>query len=259
MKSFFWQTIGSGSKNIIFLHGWGFNAQIWSGIIPYYSDNFKLHIVDLPGYGKNRNFFKYSLKDIIDIISYHSPNQSILIGWSLGGLIATKAIIQNPEKFHGLIVICSSPCFCEKKSWPGIKIKILNNFALQLKDNFKNTMNRFFSIQLLGAKKQIRNIRKLKDNFFDQPEPSFRTLISGLKILKNTDLRYSLKHLKIPILKIYGSLDVLIPKKSIPIIKKLYQTNNFDFIIPEASHAPFISHPKLFFQIIKKFLKNINF
>uniref|UniRef100_A0A1B0C621 Uncharacterized protein n=1 Tax=Glossina palpalis gambiensis TaxID=67801 RepID=A0A1B0C621_9MUSC len=46
---------------------------------------------------------EYRLDNIIDIISYHSPNQSILIGWSLGGLIATKAIIQNPEKFHGLI------------------------------------------------------------------------------------------------------------------------------------------------------------
>lgn len=255
MQSFFWKTIGSGKKNIIFLHGWGFNAQIWSNTIPYYSKNFKLHVIDLPGYGKNKNFSCYLLSDIIEVISNHAPKKSILIGWSLGGLIASKIAIQYPKKIYGLIIISSSPCFCEKENWPGVKIKILNNFALQLKNNFKNTMNRFFSIQLLGAKKQTNNIRKLKENFFNQPDPSFDTLMSGLKILKNTDIRYSLKNLKIPVLKIYGNLDILIPKQAIPAIKKLYYTSHADIIIPDASHAPFISHPQLCLKVINKFLQ----
>lgn len=255
MQSFIWETIGSGNKNIIFLHGWGFNAQIWSNVTPYYSKKFKLHVIDLPGYGKNKNFSCYFLSDIIELISRYAPKESVLIGWSLGGLIASKIAIQYPKKFNGLIVISSSPCFCEKKNWPGVKTKILNNFALQLRNNFQNTMNRFFSIQLLGAKKQINNIRKLKENFFSQPEPSFQTLMSGLQILKNTDIRYSLQYLKIPILKIYGNLDILIPKQAIPIIKKLYRTSNTDVVIPDASHAPFISHPRLCFQVINNFLK----
>uniref|UniRef100_A0A1A9UKI9 AB hydrolase-1 domain-containing protein n=1 Tax=Glossina austeni TaxID=7395 RepID=A0A1A9UKI9_GLOAU len=59
--------------------------------------------------------------DIIDIISHHLPNKSILVGWSLGGLIASQIAIQHPKKFYGLIIISSSPYFCEEKNWPGIK------------------------------------------------------------------------------------------------------------------------------------------
>ncbi|BAC24731.1 bioH [Wigglesworthia glossinidia endosymbiont of Glossina brevipalpis] len=259
MKPFFWRIIGSGSVNLVFIHGWGLNSCIWNNIIIILSNYFKLHLVDLPGYGKNILYKEYSFSKITEIIACKSPKKSILIGWSLGGLIATNISIVYPEKFKGLIIVSSSPCFCEKKDWPGIKKEILNNFSFQLKNDFHNTVKKFFNIQFLGTKKNNNEIKKLKNIFFRQKEPSYKTLSSGLKILKNIDIRNYLKYIKIPTLRIYGNLDVIVPVKIIPIIKKLQNFNiNKNIIIPSASHAPFLSHPFLFCKIIKYFIKKFN-
>ena len=36
------------------LHGWGLNAEVWQSIIPRLSAHYRLHLLDLPGYGRSQ-------------------------------------------------------------------------------------------------------------------------------------------------------------------------------------------------------------
>ncbi|NHX33796.1 alpha/beta fold hydrolase, partial [Escherichia coli] len=54
MAKLYWQTVGEGKQDLVLLHGWGLNAQVWQTIIPRIASHFRVHLVDLPGYGRSQ-------------------------------------------------------------------------------------------------------------------------------------------------------------------------------------------------------------
>lgn len=248
-----WKITGKGKKNIILLHGWGLNKKIWDNLNIKNDKNFNYHIVDLPGYGNNKNLITKSLEEIENILWKNSPKKSIWLGWSLGGIIATSIAIKHQQEISGLITVASSPCFVERESWPGINQNILKKFKKDLKKNFKKTIERFLILQTLN--KTINNkekIEKLKIQLLKETFPTDHVLNLGLNILLKTDLRKKIKNFKKPFLRIYGQLDTLVPKKIIPIINKKIPTSK-SITIKHAAHAPFLSHPEKFIKIISEF------
>lgn len=252
-----WEKKGSGKRNIILLHGWGLNKEIWNNLNIEKKENICFHIVDLPGYGCNRNLEFNSSEEIENILWKNSPKKSIWLGWSLGGIFATSIAIKHQSEISGLITVASSPCFIKKKNWPGINKNILKNFKKELKKNFNKTIERFLILQTLNNKKiNKQDIKSLKSTLLKKSFPKDKVLNLGLNILLKTDLRKKIKNIKTPFLRIYGSLDSLVPKKIIPIIDKNIPQSK-SIIIKHAAHAPFLSHPKKFIKILSKFIKKI--
>ncbi|WMY94860.1 MAG: pimeloyl-ACP methyl ester esterase BioH [Arsenophonus sp.] len=257
MSNFFWEKVGTGKQNIVLLHGWGLNAEVWRSIVKVESSvNFCFHFVDLPGYGRNYMFPPLSLEEITEIIWEKAPKQSIWLGWSLGGLIASMIALKYQKEIAGLITVASSPCFIEKNNWPGIKLGILQNFEQQLRFNFNNTIERFLELQILDSTSLDEDIKLLKSLILKQPLPSSSVLKKGLKILQNTDLRKSLLTFKKPFLRIYGDLDTLVPRKISSIIDQ-WLPKSSSIIIKHAAHAPFISHPYKFMELLVDFVASL--
>jgi pimeloyl-[acyl-carrier protein] methyl ester esterase len=44
------ETVGDG-PDLVLLHGWGMDSGIWDGVRDQLSQMFRVHVVDLPGYG----------------------------------------------------------------------------------------------------------------------------------------------------------------------------------------------------------------
>lgn len=252
-----WKKKGKGKQNIILLHGWGLNKEIWNTLKIKENKTFCFHLVDLPGYGLNHSIFTSSLEENIEIIWKNSPKKSIWLGWSLGGLIASAISVKYEPDVIALITVSSSPYFIKDKNWPGIELNLLKNFELELKHNFYNTINRFLNSQTFHKKQENqKKIKKIKKEILKYKFPTHETLNNGLKILKNTDLRKKLLNFKKPFFRIYGELDNLVPKKIIPIIDDIFP-NSKSKIIKKTAHAPFLSHPKSFIKLLHKFYKKI--
>jgi len=79
-------------------------------------------------------------------------------------------------------------------------------------------------------------------------------LKEGLKILCLIDLRKKISQLNVPLFRIYGDLDPLIPKEISNILDKTIPYS-FSIIIKKSAHAPFISQPKEFCKYLLQ-LKN---
>ncbi|MEQ4676133.1 pimeloyl-ACP methyl ester esterase BioH [Providencia vermicola] len=252
MAKLYWQTVGEGKQDLVLLHGWGLNAQVWQTIIPRIASHFRVHLVDLPGYGRSQDFAPMNIQSMADILWGYAPKNAIWLGWSLGGLVASRIALDHPHEVQGLITVASSPCFRADGDWAGIRPEVLLGFEQQLAADFHRTVERFLALQTLGTESARNDARTLKSVVLEQPIPTVETLNAGLESLRTEDLREELKSLPVPFLRIYGYLDGLVPRRIVPMLDAFYP-NSPSVIMRNSAHAPFISHPDEFCEYLLDF------
>ncbi len=256
MATLFKRTIGEGRCDLVLLHGWGLNAEVWHCITGRLAPHFRLHLIDLPGYGRSREFGVLTLGEMADVVMDNVPSGAVWLGWSMGGLVATRAALDSPERVSALITVASSPCFVEKpqEGWPGIRNAVLRGFERQLSADFELTVHRFLELQALGAPDAQADVRLLKQAVSGSPMPDVAVLNGGLTLLAENDLRAALKTLPMPGLRIYGSQDGLVPRRVIPLVDALWP-GSASRTIAHAAHAPFMSHPEAFCHEVREFVE----
>lgn len=248
--SLFSVTRGTG-PSLVLLHGWGVNSGVWEPLCETLEDSFRVTLVDLPGFGRNADRLpdKYTLAELAALIEPCIPDNATLLGWSLGGLLAQQFAIDFPTRLKRLVLVASSPKFCEQDSWRGIKAGILEQFEKQLELDFSKTLKRFLAIQALGSESARDDIKQIQHYVQNYPLPSEFALKQGLNLLSETDLRDQLKQIAVPTHRLYGRLDSLVPQQAIAQIEAFHKSTSMQ-VFPHASHAPFISHPKDFLMAI---------
>ena len=240
---------------IVFIHGWGVNAGVWQPCVEYFTGESQVITIDLPGFGSNRDvqIKPYSIVHIAQAIQAQLPEPVVMVGWSLGGLVATQIAHAFPHKVKALITVASSPMFVEQNNWPGIKAHVLASFHRQLTQDSKKTIDNFLKIQAMGSPHIRQDIKKIHQLVMNYPIPTTETLNQSLTLLQTTDQRQIMKSIKQPFLRIYGAMDSLVPKAVIKQIDEL-AVNSDKMIFKGASHAPFISHFESFVQSITTWL-----
>ena len=112
-------------KDILLLHGWGQNIEMMKPLGDNFSENFRITILDLPGFGESEEpkeawtIGKYNemLEEFVEMVKIKKP---IVIGHSFGGRLAIRYSAENPiEK----LVLFGSPCIRIKEELPvGVKL-----------------------------------------------------------------------------------------------------------------------------------------
>ncbi|MGB2427761.1 MAG: pimeloyl-ACP methyl ester esterase BioH [Alteromonas sp.] len=248
------QGVDAEKPVLVMLHGWGLNSGVWHSVIPPLTEHFTVITIDLPGFGTNSEHLPedYSLGNICDWVAQCVPKDSVVLGWSMGGLVAQYMAQHWSHKVKRLIVVASTPCFEQKNDWQGIKPKVLSAFEQQLEADFGKTLARFLAIQALGSPSAKADIKQIQRHVRKFPAPSPIALLAGLQLLSSVDLRDSLAAITCPTLRLYGRLDSLVPADSIDKITAL-QPNCESQIIQHAAHAPFISHPNEWLESLLDF------
>ncbi|WP_240615515.1 pimeloyl-ACP methyl ester esterase BioH [Alteromonas facilis] len=243
---------------LVLLHGWGLNSGVWQEAICDLVTDFDVVTVDLPGFGINAETLPedYSLENIANMLAPCVPQDSILLGWSMGGLIAQHIAIENKVKLKGLISLASTPCFAERDDWHGIKRPVLAAFEKQLEFDFGKTLARFLAIQALGSPSAKSDIKAIQHSINEYPQPSHVALMDGLNLLSTVDLRDRISQIGCPTLRLYGRLDSLVPIDGVERIQAL-QPHSISQIFPHAAHAPFISHRSMWVTALKDFCQTL--
>ncbi|WP_154115877.1 pimeloyl-ACP methyl ester esterase BioH [Vibrio cincinnatiensis] len=255
----YWQVKGEG-PDLVLVHGWGMNGAVWEQACEQLRDKFRVHMVDLPGYGHSAEFCADDLAQIAQELVKQAPRKAVWVGWSLGGLVATYMALNYPDYVVKLITVASSPKFAaaeqEYPTWRGIKPHVLTAFTEQLLTDFHPTVERFLALQAMGSPSARQDIKRLKQAILSRPAPNPTALLSGLKILANTDLRPQLAQLSTPTLRLYGRLDGLVPVKIAQELNDLMPESGVH-IFPLSAHAPFLTELDDFCQQIIQFANNV--
>ncbi len=230
-------TVGTG-EDLILLHGWGFNSELFNTLIEQYKNQYRITVIDLPGHGRSGKV-DGGLKQWCDEIIKILPNDPILLGWSLGGLLAIN--IAKKIKTSQLILLASTPKFIKDSNWNyGIDKNNFEQFSNTLQLNLSKGLKRFISLQT-DNKAQLKSLNLSIDTL----PAAHDALNKGLDILLNTDLRRQFKQLTIPVQVILGNRDTLVPVDII----KWYKEQNISTTILNTGHLPFL-HPDFELSII---------
>ena len=245
--------IGQG-KDLVLIHGWGMHSGIWEPIIDKFSNEYTLHLVDMPGMGKSHVIDPYDLNHVVEVISESLPTSFDILGWSLGSLITLKMSLMYPEKIHRMVLVGGTPCFINQIDWShGVDIRDFNDFANKLFKNYKSTMINFYTLQLMHSKNSKLLIKKLKQIDEAENPPDVKSLQLGLEILLKNDLRDDINKIDHQTLLIVGDMDRLTPKSASVWLESHMKKGQLK-VIEGASHIPFLSHPDEFFRHLDRFL-----
>jgi pimeloyl-ACP methyl ester carboxylesterase len=108
------QKVGKGS-GVLLIHGFGGNKEVWSGVAAELSRDHTVLSVDLPGSGGSpgpaimdgRADFGALAKELAALVRKEGLAPCLVVGHSMGGPIAARAILEDPAAFRGLVLVDS--------------------------------------------------------------------------------------------------------------------------------------------------------
>lgn len=240
--------------NLVLLHGWSLGSWIWGNLIPHLKDNWRLWIIDLPGYGTAKSCNTTDIDRITQQIAAQIPSKAVIVGWSLGGLIGIKLADLRPD-IKALILLASSPCFINKPNWQHvIDANDLQGLAIRLKQDKIKGLRQFAHLVVSGDHQPRLSAKKLINNMLLYA-PTMPTLDQGLHILQQ-DIRFLLAQQTLPIALVLGENDVLV-RSSIKIAIKTVNSAINTFQIAQVGHAPMLSKPQQTAAVLAKFIGSL--
>lgn len=243
---------GSG-PDLVLLHGWGMHSGIWGGVHDELVRDYRVHAVDLPGYGASPPCHPYDLQQLAQEVAAVLPARAGVIGWSLGGLVAQHLALSQPLQVEKLMLVGTSPCFVQRPDWScGIEAEILRTFAGDLERDYAATLLRFLSLQVRNGENVRTVLKYLRVALFARGVPSAEVLRAGLDILLDNDLRAVVGKLVQPLSIVHGERDMLAPAEAAHWLAAQLPGARLT-MIPGCAHAPFLSHPSVFLQEVRGF------
>lgn len=222
-------------NSIIFLPGWGFKSTITNLIdlkqfkLPYQS-------LDLPIISNPTAPTDAQLKLLCTKLANNIPKYSLVIGWSLGGLIGMKIKHLFPEKSLKLITFNASPKFIQHTTWPGISATQINKFHSNNPNDTHKIMRRFMHL-ILHPKSSKTSLQDLTNHLISSQ--NITHIQSYLNILINSDIRDIFTKNSSRDLYIFSENDCIVPINTADAVLKL-NTNARVHIIKNSNHFPLL-------------------
>ena len=230
------------TRELVLIHGWGFDNRIWKKFILHIEDQWRVTCIDLPGYGARKNLAHADIDQIVSDVESDVPDNAVLVAWSLGGLIAMK-LAHSRSDIKALVLVASSPCFLKKQDWQhGVEPADFDQLVSQLSKDKIKTLQTFAGLVAMGEEHPRQTINELNKHLISNV-PDQETLMSGLEILRDEDLRQNLLKQHCPIGIIFGEKDILV-KRSTGDAIQASRSDIHTIEIPETGHAPFLSRPQ---------------
>ena len=254
---------------IILLHGFNGSLFNFERMVPLLSKEFRLISIDLPGFGLTGAVpsMDYSTQNSILVIneltSYLGMEKFSIAGNSMGGGIAWRYALENPEKTQSLVLLASSGIYSseerlqieesERESplvWKLMRSNFVSYFLSLYTPKFFATQglktsvydpnlateeiaNQFHELTLMQGSREAILSRFSKQNYNDE-KPDI------------------LKKIQAPTLIIHGGEDNIISFKS-SINLDQYIQNSQLVIYPKIGHLPMYETPARVADDIKKF------
>ena len=224
------------------VHGWGMNARVFDTLAGLLDADFEVRALDLPGHGGRDALPLNTLQSWADDLAQHLPEGATVLGWSLGGQVAMRATLDHPDKISRLILLSSTPKFVASEDWDhGMSAADLQDFGAALIANPQAALLRFLSLQTRGMAGQKALLQHMRQMLLATPQTHGQALLSGLAVLRDTDLRADLPRLIQPTLVIHGALDTLTPAAAGAWLDEILPRSQY-VSLSRAAHAPHLSH-----------------
>jgi len=222
------------------------NSAVWQSCLQRIPDWIKPQCIDLPGYGENCDVSAITLDDYVEHVAQQISRPVLVVGRSLGGLVSLKLAQRYPEKVSALLLVATNPKFVQHNDWrTAVEASVFKQFASSLEKDRVKTIRRFLALQVRGTDTSMQTVKELQRSIDARGQPMIEALLTGLRILSDTDLMNAVQQLECPASWLLGEKDALVPHGLAEKLQKMSPGTEIQ-ILAGAGHAPFISHPDAF-------------
>lgn len=213
--------VGDGPV-IIFLHGIASSAATFAHVIPQLSDNYRCISFDLLGFGDSPSpsDSNFTIEDHVDSIraTVHSLKLDapfILVGHSLGSLLAARYAAAHPSKVSRLVLV-SPPIYVPPRQIGDPLVRARVGAYLRAYEFLRT--NKEFTMATVDT---LRRLFQLED-ILDVSEHNWRAFVLSLQNCIETQTTVSdIAAVRVPIDVVYGSLDQFIAPGTMRIIEQM--------------------------------------
>ena len=238
----------------VFVHGWGASANTWVPLVDELKSQCEIWLLDLPSFGGNRqaaNSPSTVAADIAKIL----PANTVLVGWSLGGmllpLIAQQIEQHWPTKtISHCIGLAANAKFAQGDNYTAaMPAETFQTCCANFNADPTTTWSRFGLLQAQGDSNRKLVSRQIKA-LHNAPMPEqFTAWQQALTWLGAIDNRALLSEITTPFLHLFGEGDALVPADAAVAmagINPLHQT----LVLASAGHVLHFSQPAEIAQIM---------
>ncbi|CAK21110.1 2-succinyl-6-hydroxy-2,4-cyclohexadiene-1-carboxylate synthase [Listeria welshimeri] len=257
-------TVNGEKAVLLMLHGFTGSNKTFQESITHLEEHFSIVAPDLLGHGKTDSpdeIARYSIERIVDdlvtILQELKIMQCFVLGYSMGGRVATAFASAHPEMVRGLILVSSSPGLAQKDLQES-RVQADNRLADMLESegirsfvDYWEKLALFASQEVLSdeLKKRIR-LERLAQN-----PNGLAMSLRGMGTGKQPSYWNHLADFTFPVLLMTGSLDEKFEK----IAQEMQQLipNNTHVTVQNAGHAVYLEQPNIFLSQLTNWLEVI--
>ena len=236
------------SKHIVLLPGWGLGVaplQLLADELRAALVGFNVQVQPLPKIsGQNA-------VAVINELDQQLPQDCWLVGWSLGGMLATALAAKRQSGCAGVISYASNACFVAREDWSAaMPIATFTEFRALCASDAAACLKRFALLCSQGALQARTLSRQLQASV--QVE-ALAGALAGLDLLAELDNRYAIRTFAGPQLHLFAEADALVPPAAANAVQELNPQATVELL--GQSHASVVAEAQWLAQPIVAFIK----
>lgn len=227
-------------KTLVFLHGWGATGNIWRSQREAFSGpGLTVLTPTLP---------VWEVPWLTDYLKKLPLAETILVGWSLGGMLLLEALAAELLEPAGLVLVATPASFCQRPDHPwGQPRSVVRALRRAVSTDSRRGLTDFAGLCLAPGEANFQE--DLLADF--QPRDNGADLVAGLDYLLNTDLRPQLSRVPAGVLIIQGEEDGIVPPAQTDFLGQHLKDAQM-VRLPGAGHAPFFTREAEFNEVMVK-------
>src|ERR1700722_15234521 len=250
---------GSGSRTIMFAHGYGCDQNMWRAVSPIFEAEYKVALFDYVGSGhadsKAFNRTRYSTlagyaADVTEILDELELDRVTFVGHSVSSMIGALAAIRRPELFENLVMIGPSPSYINDGDYVGGFEQADIDDLLEMLDNNHAGWSAMMAPIIMGNPERPEWAGEWEPSFC-RVDPMHAQHFARVTFL--SDCRKDLPKLKTRTLILQSENDAIAPTSVGEYVHACLPGSQL-FVMKAAGHCPHLSSPGLVTEALQKFL-----
>jgi 3-oxoadipate enol-lactonase len=238
---------------VVFSNSLGTDFRIWNEVADALSNDYRILLYDKRGHGLSEvTPAPYAMTDHVGdlaaLMDHAGIRQAVVVGLSVGGLIAQGLAAMHPEKVRALVLCDTAHKIGNDELW---NTRIETCTSRGIGSMADGIMERWFT----PAYRKPENA-----DFVGYTNMLVRTTVDGYAgtcaAIRDADLTESTRALKLPVLCIVGDQDGATPPDLVRETAGLIEGARFE-IIENAGHIPCVERPAETIRLISGFLARL--
>jgi pimeloyl-ACP methyl ester carboxylesterase len=253
----YYESWGSGGVPIVFLHPWSTNGYIWYFQLYHFARNNTCVVIDHRGHGRSdKPAGGYSIQehasDVAAVMDAAKIDKAVIVGNSIGGMMAMQLCLARPERVLGLVIQSSGTALSE-----GLPKEVMEAMIRDRDATFNQLLEGAVSARTKRERPEILDLVKayfmIESNW---PRHVFDSAVKDPNGVFNWNIKSRLKDIKRPTLVIAGEEDNATPVAANKFLADSIPGAKFN-VIKDVGHFYQLEQPAACNATLGEFLKSL--